>query len=97
MRRCWPRCRLGLYELLYLSGSPDYAVVGDAVELAKMHGRAGHGLVNAVLRRAAREGAEELLGALRDDTPEAAAVKHSHPQWLRACGGASSAPPTRAR
>ena len=27
--------RLGLYELLYLSGSPDYAVVADAVELAK--------------------------------------------------------------
>jgi len=74
--------RLGLYELLYLSGSPDYAVVGDAVELAKTHARAGQGLVNAVLRRAAREGAESLLGPLRDDTPEAAAVKHSHPEWL---------------
>ncbi len=30
--------RLGLYELLYLSGSPDRAVVADAVELAKRHG-----------------------------------------------------------
>src|ERR1700674_4725234 len=40
--------RLGLYELLYLSGAPDYAVVGEAVELAKTHGRAGHGLVHAV-------------------------------------------------
>src|SRR3977135_523204 len=48
--------RLGLYELLYLSGSPDRAVVGDAVELAKTHGRGGHGLVNAVLRRSGREG-----------------------------------------
>lgn len=27
--------RLGLYELLYLSGAPDYAVVAEAVELAK--------------------------------------------------------------
>jgi 16S rRNA (cytosine967-C5)-methyltransferase len=27
--------RLGLYELLYLRGAPDYAVVADAVELAK--------------------------------------------------------------
>src|ERR1700681_4487481 len=27
--------RLGLYELLYLRGSPDYAVVADAVELVK--------------------------------------------------------------
>jgi 16S rRNA (cytosine967-C5)-methyltransferase len=74
--------RLGLYELLYMRGAPDYAVVGDAVELAKAHARAGHGLVNAVLRRAAREGADALLGPLRDDTPEQAAIKHSHPEWI---------------
>ena len=74
--------RLGLYELLYLDGSPDYAVVTDAVELAKRNGRAGHGLVNAVLRRAAREGSPALLGALGDSTPEEAAVKHSHPEWV---------------
>jgi 16S rRNA (cytosine967-C5)-methyltransferase len=74
--------RLGLFELLYMGGSPDYAVVADAVELAKAHGRAGHGLVNAVLRRAAREGAGALLGDLTDATPEQAAVKYSHPEWL---------------
>ncbi len=74
--------RLGLYELLYLGGSPDYAVVGDAVELAKTRARGGHGLVNAVLRRAAREGPGVLLGALTDATPEQAAVKHSHPEWI---------------
>jgi 16S rRNA (cytosine967-C5)-methyltransferase len=73
--------RLGLYELLYLGGSPDYAVVADAVELAKAQGRRGHGLVNAVLRRATREG-RALLDSLTDDTPEHAAVKHSHPQWI---------------
>jgi 16S rRNA (cytosine967-C5)-methyltransferase len=74
--------RLGLYELLYLAGSPDYAVVTDAVELAKANARGGHGLVNAVLRRAAREGASELLGGLGDATAEQAAIKHSHPEWL---------------
>jgi 16S rRNA (cytosine967-C5)-methyltransferase len=74
--------RLGLYELLYLSGSPDRAVVADAVELAKTQGRGGHGLVNAVLRRAAREGPQTLLGSLGDATPEQAAVKHSHPEWI---------------
>jgi 16S rRNA (cytosine967-C5)-methyltransferase len=73
--------RLGLYELLYLHGSPDYAVVADAVELAKAPGGAGHGLVNAVLRRGAREG-PALLDALKDTTPEQAAVKHSHPEWI---------------
>ncbi len=74
--------RLGLYELLYTRGAPDYAVVADAVELAKAHGRAGHGLVNAVLRRATREGADALLDGLADDTPERAAIKHSHPEWI---------------
>src|SRR5262249_15733456 len=73
--------RLGAYELLYLGGAPDYAVVADAVQLAKQHGRAAHGLVTAVLRRAAREG-PALLGALSDETPEQAAVKHSHPEWI---------------
>src|ERR1700694_5462688 len=70
--------RLGLYELLYLSGAPDYAVVGDAVELAKAQGRGGHGLVNAVLRRAARAGAAELLAPFSDATAEAGALMHSH-------------------
>jgi 16S rRNA (cytosine967-C5)-methyltransferase len=71
--------RLGLYELLFTGGAPDRAVVADAVELAK----AGHGhtLVNAVLRRATREGAA-LLAELDDATPEGAALKHSHPEWI---------------
>jgi len=74
--------RLGLYELLYTSGAPDRAIVADAVELAKANARAGHGLVNAVLRRAAREGPDALLATLGDDTPGRAAIKHSHPEWI---------------
>ncbi len=73
--------RLGLYELLYTAGAPDWAVVADVVELAKGAGPAGHGLVNAVLRRAAREGAA-LRDALDDRTPQRASVKHSHPEWI---------------
>lgn len=74
--------RLGLYELLYLSGAPDRAVVADCVELAKSGRGAGHGLVNAVLRRATREGNGELLGDLREDTPDHAAIAYSHPPWI---------------
>jgi 16S rRNA (cytosine967-C5)-methyltransferase len=74
--------RLGLYELLYLGGAPDRAVVADAVELAKAAGSGGHGLVNAVLRRAAREGSDTLLATLSDATLEQAAVKNSHPLWV---------------
>jgi 16S rRNA (cytosine967-C5)-methyltransferase len=74
--------RLGLYELLYLGGAPDYAVVADAVELAKERGGRGHGFVNAVLRRAAREGGPALLASLSDRDPRRAAVLHSHPEWI---------------
>jgi 16S rRNA (cytosine967-C5)-methyltransferase len=76
--------RLGLYELLFAAGTPDHAAVDQAVELTKAAG-AGHvsGLVNAVLRRAARERerlSDSLLGD--DSTPERAAIAHSAPLWL---------------
>ena len=77
--------RLGLFELLFADAIPDHAAVDQAVELAK--GNAGRrrqaaaGLVNAVLRRAARE-REELLGSLDDATPRDAALAHSYPEWL---------------
>ena len=75
--------RLGLYELLFASATPDHAAVDQAVELAKGGGRPrrGAGLVNAVLRRAARE-RDVLLTGLGDATPAEAAVAYSHPLWL---------------
>jgi 16S rRNA (cytosine967-C5)-methyltransferase len=73
--------RLGLYELLYSSSPTAHAVVDDAVELTKRSRSRGHGLVNAVLRRAAREG-RAVLGLLEDSTPKTAAIAHSHPAWL---------------
>jgi 16S rRNA (cytosine967-C5)-methyltransferase len=76
--------RLGMYELLFADGTPDHAAVDQAVELVKRAGAAhASGLVNAVLRRAARE-REALVESLLDDdsTVEAAAVAHSAPLWL---------------
>jgi 16S rRNA (cytosine967-C5)-methyltransferase len=72
--------RLGLYQLLFLDGVPDHAAVAESVELAKSEdrGRGGHRLVNAVLRRAARE-RPELPG---DATPADAAIHHSLPRWI---------------
>ena len=73
--------RLGIFQLAYLDRVPAHAAVGESVELAKADSRGGSGLVNAVLRRAARE-ARDRIAALPDDTPEAAALKHSHPVWV---------------
>jgi 16S rRNA (cytosine967-C5)-methyltransferase len=76
--------RLGIYELLFADATPDHAVVDQAVELAKRAGAAhASGLVNAVLRRAAREREPLSASLLGDDsTPERAAVAHSAPLWL---------------
>jgi 16S rRNA (cytosine967-C5)-methyltransferase len=73
--------RAGLFELLYGERPADHAVVDDAVQLTKRSRSRGHGLVNAVLRRGARERGQ-LLAALGDSTPEQAAIAHSHPRWL---------------
>src|SRR5829696_1152624 len=51
--------RLGCLQLLFLDGVAPHAAVDQSVELAKAAGGSaarGAGLVNAVLRRAAKEG-----------------------------------------
>jgi 16S rRNA (cytosine967-C5)-methyltransferase len=76
--------RLGLFQMRHLSRVPAHAAVDTAVSLAReAAGRGAGGLVNAVLRRAARdvaampEWAADEIGYL--------AVAYSHPRWLVAC------------
>ena len=66
--------RLGLFQILFLDGVPDHAAVAESVELIKRS--RGTGLVNAVLRRATREG-RAVLDAVDDE-----AVRESIPGWL---------------
>ena len=75
--------RLGIYELLFSDGTPDHAVVDQAVSLTKDAGAAhAAGFVNALLRRTLRE-RDAVTERLADDsTPEKAAVAHSAPSWL---------------
>lgn len=73
--------RLGIYQVTLLDGVPDHAAVDQTVDLAKHFGRGGHGLVNAVMRRATRE-ASELISQLTDNSPAEAGVRHSHPEWI---------------
>jgi 16S rRNA (cytosine967-C5)-methyltransferase len=73
--------RMGLLQLLMLDGIAEHAAVNESVELAKRFGHGGQGLVNAVLRRAAREG-QAILAECNDVTPACAAVLHSVPLWL---------------
>jgi 16S rRNA (cytosine967-C5)-methyltransferase len=73
--------RLGLYQLLFMDGIPEHAAVYETVELIKSQGSGAAGFVNAVLRRAAREGAA-IHASFDDSTPSAASVMHSVPPWL---------------
>jgi 16S rRNA (cytosine967-C5)-methyltransferase len=73
--------RLGAFQLLFLDRVPAHAAVGESVELTKAASPGGARLVNAVLRRAAREG-RTWLDALPSDTPATAALRHSHPEWI---------------
>jgi 16S rRNA (cytosine967-C5)-methyltransferase len=75
--------RLGVFQLTFLDRIPAHAAVGESVELAKADAPRGAGLVNAVLRRAARE-ARTLVQELPDRTPAEAALAHSHPEWIAA-------------
>jgi 16S rRNA (cytosine967-C5)-methyltransferase len=75
--------RLGLYQLAYLDRVPAHAAVGESVELVKRDSPRGAGLVNAVLRRGAREAAARVA-ALPESTPAEAALRHSHPEWIAA-------------
>jgi 16S rRNA (cytosine967-C5)-methyltransferase len=73
--------RLGLHQLVFMDGVPDHAAVAESVELAKAAGSRGHGFVNAVLRRAARE-ARGIVESLGESSPAEAAIRHSHPVWV---------------
>ena len=59
--------RLGVFQLVFLDGVAAHAAVGESVELAKATSSGGAKLVNAVLRRAARE-ARPMAEALPDAT-----------------------------
>jgi len=74
--------RLGAYALLFLDRVPAHAAVDDAVELVKRGPRrAAASLVNAVLRKVAREGTAALPAPPRKGDVEALALYRSHPDW----------------
>jgi len=73
--------RLGAFQLVFLDGIAAHAAVGESVELVKADAPRGAGLVNAVLRRTAREG-RALVAALPERTAAEAALRHSYPPWL---------------
>jgi 16S rRNA (cytosine967-C5)-methyltransferase len=74
--------RLGAFQLLFAGSVPDRAAVSETVELVRsVVGQRATGLANAVLRKVASDG-PAWLAALPEDTPEAAGLRHSLPDWV---------------
>lgn len=74
--------RLGMYDLLFMDGTPDYAAVNESVEIAKtrISGKSGD-VVNAILRRVQREMAN-LPKPAHEDRTKLIATTFSHPEWM---------------
>jgi 16S rRNA (cytosine967-C5)-methyltransferase len=74
--------RLGAYQVIYLDAVPARAAANESVELVRSAGlERATAFTNAVMRRLA-EGGRQLAAALPDDTPQAAALRYSYPDWV---------------
>lgn len=72
---------LSVYQLRYLDNVPAYAVIDEAVNIAKKRGHKGIGsLVNGVLRSAERKGPQDFSEIT--DVVERISLETSHPTWL---------------
>jgi 16S rRNA (cytosine967-C5)-methyltransferase len=74
--------RTGGYQLAFMDGVPSHAAVHETVELVRAAGlERAVPFTNAVMRRLA-EGLPDLLARLHEETPAAAALLHSYPDWI---------------
>lgn len=69
---------MSVYQLLYMDKLPDYAVVNDAVDIAKRKMRGYEKLVNALLHKVISRGKREIVG----NPQEVNAIAYSLPLWL---------------
>ncbi len=71
--------RIGLFQILFLDKIPAYSAINESVNLVHLaKKRSAAGLVNAVLRRVARD---EIKLEFTDEI-EKLSIETSHPRWL---------------
>ena len=74
--------RVGLYQLKFSDRLPAFAVVDEAVKIAKIIRPDKSALVNAILRNYLRRGQKISFPSLKNNPAEYIAAFHSHPLWL---------------
>jgi 16S rRNA (cytosine967-C5)-methyltransferase len=74
--------RLGVYDMVFMDSTPDYAAINESVEIAKysMGSRTGD-LTNAILRNLQRD-IDNLPKPNFEDRTKLVATTFSHPEWL---------------
>ncbi len=75
--------RSSAYQLIYLDKVPAYAVLNEAVEIAKSkYNQKTANLVNAILRNFLRQQKKLSFVEMQLPFPERLCVRFSHPAWL---------------
>lgn len=74
--------RLGVYDMVFMDSTPDYAAINETVEIAKytLGSRTGD-LTNAILRNLQRD-INDLPKPSFEDRTKLVATTFSHPEWL---------------
>jgi 16S rRNA (cytosine967-C5)-methyltransferase len=74
--------RLGIFQFKFSDRLPDFAVVNEAVKIAKLIRPDKSGLVNAVLRNYLRHGNKIAFPSSKNNPAQYLATFDSHPLWL---------------
>ncbi|HEX6983525.1 MAG TPA: 16S rRNA (cytosine(967)-C(5))-methyltransferase RsmB [Balneolaceae bacterium] len=74
--------RLGIYDMIFMNSTPDYAAINESVEIAKLKlGSRTGDLTNAIMRNLQRD-LDNLPKPSYKDRTKLVATTFSHPQWL---------------
>lgn len=74
--------RMGIYQLKFLDGVPEYAAVNESVDMAKRFCKGKEGFINGVLRSFIRAGKEVELPDKSQDLVNHLSVKYSYEPWI---------------
>lgn len=74
--------RMGIYQMKFLDGVPEYAAVNESVDLAKRYCRGREGFINGVLRSFLRAGKEVELPDRSKDEVRYLSIRYSYEPWI---------------
>ncbi len=74
--------RIGLYQLIFLTGVPSYAAVNESVQLTRKYSKRHAGFVNAVMRNYMRSKDNIHFPEREEDVIRFFSIKYSYEPWM---------------